>query len=309
MNWQYFQQKIPLTLMLVICASGSLIVLSALTRRSISAASTEPHELSPSQIQSTAGAITVKVLSTDELGTGILIKKQGELYTVITNAHVVRAKEGTYRLQTQDGQIYPAWLLHSKFKPNDLALLQFRTRTTYSVALLGSSFNLAVGQDVFAAGYAFADDAHPQNEKQKQLKGFAFKSGKISLVLDKALEGGYQVGYTNEIEKGMSGGPLLNRWGEVVGINGKHAYPLWDAPSVFQDGSFACPNLHKLINRTSWAVPIETLVASSPDLLNRSKPTSASLRGKLTRSTPSAIAPLDSNNIRSKICQELSPAK
>ena len=297
--------------MLVVYVSGSLIVLSALTRHSFYAADTkQPHtQLSPSQIQSAAGAITVKVLSTDDLGTGILIKKQGEVYTAITNAHVVRAGDPPYRLQTQDGQIYPAWLLHTKFKPNDLALLQFRTRTTYSVALLGSSFNLAEGQDVFAAGYAFADDAQPKNKKQKQLKGFAFKSGKITLVLDKALEGGYQVGYTNDIEKGMSGGPLLNRWGEVVGINGKHAYPLWDAPSVFQDGSFACDRLHKLINRTSWAVPIETLVASSPDLLNRSNNTSASLRGKLTRSTPSAIAPLEPKFIFGKNCQELSPAK
>lgn len=295
--------------MLVICVSGSLIVLSALTRHSFYAADTKPPhtQLSPSQIQSAAGAITVKVLSTDELGSGILIKKQGEVYTVITNAHVLRAGEGTYRLQTQDGQIYPAWLLQTKFKPNDLALLQFRTRNTYSVGMLGSSFNLAVGQDVFAAGYAFADEAEPKNEKQKLLKGFAFKSGKVSLMLDQALEGGYQVGYTNDIQKGMSGGPLLNHWGEVVGINGKHAYPLWDAPSVFQDGSQACDRLHNLINRTSWAVPIETLVAIAPKsiLLNRSKLPTAPSSGKLTKTTSSTIAPSNSKRIKNKNCQEL----
>lgn len=62
----------------------------------------------------------------------------------------------------------------------------------------------------------------------------------------------------------MSGGPLLNRRGEVVGVNGKHAYPLWDVPSVFQDGSKACPPLHETITRLSFAVPIETVVQLAP---------------------------------------------
>ncbi|QEI44135.1 hypothetical protein BMF77_04766 [Dolichospermum sp. UHCC 0315A] len=35
-----------------------------------------------------------------------------------------------------------------------------------------------------------------------------------SIVLEKALERGYQIGYTNKLEKGMSGGPLLNENGQ-----------------------------------------------------------------------------------------------
>lgn len=266
MSWYCIQQK-RLKLMLVICISGCLIVPALRSDRSVSFPSdAAPHtQLSPQQIESTAKAIAVKVLSADVLGSGFLIEKQGEVYTVVTNAHVIRAGDPPLRLQTWDGQIYPALLVQNvKFKGNDLALLQFRSsRHSYSVASLDSSFNLAIATDVYAAGYTL-DDAQSATKKKPQLKGFVFNSGRVSMMLDKPLEGGYQVGYTNDIQKGMSGGPLLNQWGKVVGINGKHAYPLWDAPSIFQDGSQACPSLQKSIDRTSWAIPIETLVQLAP---------------------------------------------
>ncbi len=58
----------------------------------------------------------------------------------------------------------------------------------------------------------------------------------------------------------MSGGPLLNRQGCVVGVNGMHAYPLWDAPLIYADGSQVDERLHQTIVRLSWAVPISTFL-------------------------------------------------
>jgi len=218
-----------------------------------------PNQQSVEQIQQLAQAITVKVLSKEVLGSGILIKQEAQIYTVLTNAHVLRVGSPPYRIQTSDGRIYLAEVLKDvRFQDNDLALLQFVSNgDTYTVAKVGVSSTLSQGDEVFAAGFPFAVTT-------SQEKGFVFTTGQFLRVLDKALVGGYQIGYTNDIQKGMSGGPLLNRHGEVVGVNGKHAYPLWDAPEMYKDGSTADRSLQELITRASWAVPMETVANVAP---------------------------------------------
>ena len=209
-------------------------------------------QISTEKLRLLAQAMTVKVMSKEFLGSGILLRKQDSIYTVLTNAHVLRADDAPYRIQTPDGQTYTASLpKNTKFGKNDLAILQFRSpNKIYTVASITSK--LIVGDEVFASGF------YSQYDEEKHQ--FSFTTGKVSLLLPKALEGGYQIGYSNDIQKGMSGGPLLNCRGEVVGVNGMQANPLWDAPSIFVDGSEADKGLHQQINRLSWAVPIDKLI-------------------------------------------------
>ena len=208
------------------------------------------QKLTVIQLKNEARAIAVKVLSGYGGGSGILIKKQGQTYTILTNEHVLAAGE-SHRIQTPDGKIYQGELLKNQsFDGNDLVLLQFRSASEYAVARLASS-PLMVGDEVFAAGFPGQDAA--------EKRAFEFLLGTISFLCPKALAGGYQIGYSNPVEKGMSGGPLLNIRGEVVGINGMHAYPVWGDPYVFKDGSK--PNLPRdLMLQSSWAIPIETFV-------------------------------------------------
>lgn len=51
-----------------------------------------------------------------------------------------------------------------------------------------------------------------------------------------------------------------------MGINGKHAYPLWESPEIYQDGSHPCPALQDLIIRSSLAIPIEKSIELKPQL-------------------------------------------
>ncbi|GAA6620582.1 hypothetical protein NUACC26_063980 [Scytonema sp. NUACC26] len=59
------------------------------------------------QLHSYAQAISVKVMSSsDVLGSGFILRKEGLVYTVLTNAHVLRSGHPTYRIQTVDGRIW-----------------------------------------------------------------------------------------------------------------------------------------------------------------------------------------------------------
>ncbi|MFB2982046.1 serine protease [Microseira sp. BLCC-F43] len=247
MKWQ--------TLTLVNCVGIWIIAMPASAPQvSVSALNTLEQQastqLSVEQLQSLAKSLTVKVLSQEVLGSGILLQKQGSVYTIVTNAHVLRSGDPPYKIETPDGKIYSAVVVKTaNFEGKDLSLLQFRTKSNYAVAKLGEIPQ--AGDEVFAAGFPFT--ASPTKDR-----GFVFRTGQVWRVLDKALEGGYQVGYTNDIEKGMSGGPLLNFRGEVVGINGMHAYPLWGDPYIFKDGSEPDPALREQMSHYSWGIPMET---------------------------------------------------
>ena len=219
-------------------------------------------------IEQIAAQITVKVLSTEALGSGIIWESQNSSYIVITNQHVLRAGESPYYIQTPDGQIHYARVLsNSQLDDYDIAVLRFQAiHNSYQTAVPGDFTTLAVGESVVAAGFPSAPediDYHPERSPET-LSGLTLKTGLVSIVLDKALEEGYQIGYTSDVKKGMSGGPLLNSQGEVVGVNGKHAYPLWDAPDFYQDGSQPCPPLQQLITRSSLAIPIQTILQLTP---------------------------------------------
>ena len=215
-----------------------------------------PSQCQPNAVYEKAQQFTVRVFSDNSQGSGILIRRQGQLYTVLTNRHVLE-ENAPYQVQMSDQQVYSAWEDKAvRFGLNDLALVQFRSVfKTYNPAALASSKALSTGETVYATGF-------PVEIEDSLTSEIKFTCGQVSFILDKALEGGYQVGYTNDIWKGMSGGPVLNSTGEVVAVNGMHAYPLWGDPYIYQDGSKPSPRTRELLIHSSWAIPIEKVTVS-----------------------------------------------
>lgn len=70
----------------------------------------------------------MKVISGESLVTGILVQKQENIYTLVTNGHVLKDKAEKFIIETEDGQPYQASLLvnfyHGQTTGNDLAILQ-----------------------------------------------------------------------------------------------------------------------------------------------------------------------------------------
>lgn len=252
-------------------------------------------QLSPEQLQKLARSITVKILSGDSGGSGILIKKEGQVYTVLTNQHVLASGKPT-RIQTPDGKFHPATLVAGvNFKGKDLALLQFRASADYAVAFLTNLATVAVNEQIFAAGFPFdADSSQPG--------GFTLATGQVLLVPERAFKEGYQIGYSNDIEKGMSGGPILNREGQVIGINGIHADPLWGDPYVYEDGSRPTDALRDLMSRYSWGIPIQTFAQLAPQYASQE-----ALAAGTPTATEGNLPPIanDVNNIARQITVQI----
>ncbi|MEZ2229784.1 MAG: hypothetical protein ACBR12_15185 [Microcoleus sp.] len=76
-------------------------------------------------------------------------------------------------------------------------------------------------------------------------------------MLPKSLTQGYSLGYTNEVKIGMSGSPIFNAKGLLVGINGRGKYrdPNFGV-YAFEDGSEPTPELLEKMVKSSWGIPI-----------------------------------------------------
>ncbi|MHC5728483.1 MAG: trypsin-like peptidase domain-containing protein, partial [Nostoc sp.] len=213
------------------------------------------NSLSSEGIRQLAQAITVKILSNSKGGSGVLISKQGQTYTVLTNAHVISNK-GSSKIQTPDEKIYTATVISKgdSLKGNDLAVLQFQSQENYQIVPLASTSNVSENQEVLAAG--FPDDS----------KKLVISNGKISLLSTQPLVGGYQIGYSNEVRQGMSGGALLNQSGELIGINGLTNNAILTDAYAYKDGTKPSAEKLQQLRELSFAVPIQTLVKVAPKL-------------------------------------------
>lgn len=170
------------------------------------------EEMTPSEVYNKVVPSTVLVITTAEngvgTGTGIIATEDGY---IITNSHVILdSKSVPVQVKTNDGTFHDAVVVGYD-KTTDLAVLKI-DGTGYTPAEFGNSDELVMGQAVLAIG----------NPGGEQFSG-SLTSGIIS-GLDRSVDEYSSNGMTYiqtdaAINPGNSGGPLVNMYGQVIGIN------------------------------------------------------------------------------------------
>jgi len=155
-------------------------------------------------------------------GTGFIVSEDG---LVLTNKHVVLDKDADYTVLTNDGRKFPAKVL-AKDPVQDLAILKIEKEKiidkrgdlylkAFPVVKLGDSDELQIGQTVIAIGNVLGEFRNSVSVGVISGLGRTITASGGSFI--ETIEDVIQTDAA--INKGNSGGPLLNLKGEVVGIN------------------------------------------------------------------------------------------
>jgi serine protease Do len=142
------------------------------------------------------------------LASGLVVDKKG---FIITNDHVVDDAQ-TVMVTLPSKLEYPAEIIGTD-KQTDLALIKIDTEEELSVAKLGNSDEVEVGEWVVAVGNPYGFD---------RTVSFGIVSGKGRVLPDLPIENQLINDFIQTdaaIDPGSSGGPLVNLRGEVIGIN------------------------------------------------------------------------------------------
>jgi hypothetical protein len=165
--------------------------------------------LTPVEVNDIAKQITVMIGGLDGKGSGVIIDKDGNTYTVLTAYHVIK-NPGVYDIITYDGEKYRIERSQNVGKL-DLALVKFTSSKNYPIAKIADSRTVREGSTVYYTGFPA--------EKANQPRNYRFIPAPITgRRQDKE---GYELSYNGPPLQGMSGGPVLNEEGLLIAIHGK----------------------------------------------------------------------------------------
>jgi serine protease Do len=140
------------------------------------------------------------------MGTGIIIDQRGY---IITNQHVVDDVQ-SIRVNLADGTILPARII-ARDTESDLALIKVDPLRPLAVAPMATASDLMVGETVIAVGNAYGYE-------HTVTVGVVSATGR-NVNLNKEVSYRQLIQTDAAINPGNSGGPLVNVYGDLVGVN------------------------------------------------------------------------------------------
>ncbi|ALB41433.1 MULTISPECIES: tetratricopeptide repeat protein [unclassified Anabaena] len=213
------------------------------------------------QLQTIAKQITVRVRDKERGASGTIFARKDNSYLVVTNSHVVR-RINNINIITADGQKYTGKILpDTNFDKFDLAIVEFTSNQKYclpsEIAERIASFDINLETPVMSAGYAVSEDK------------LVLTTGKIQQIISQpSLKDGYEIGYTSDIQPGMSGGAIISNTGNLIGINGISSYPWSNSAYTYTNGKRPTNTEIQEFRKLSWGIPIKTVLGQvKPEVL------------------------------------------
>ena len=158
-------------------------------------------------------AATVLVKAANGFGSGFIVDRQG---LVVTACHVLDSPSGmakTATIHLNDGRQSTASLIRAH-RALDFALLWMDNSDQYPALDVGDARRLRYAETVLAVGNPGVD--HPSGEVHALMNTVSTGVVANPACVQRGVE---WIQMTTDIDQGNSGGPLVNRRGEVVGVN------------------------------------------------------------------------------------------
>jgi tetratricopeptide (TPR) repeat protein len=168
--------------------------------------------LSPIEVQRIAKQTTVRIAGCN-IGSGVILRKNGNTYTVLTVAHAV--KPSGCEIVTPDDATYRVTQVKTFPDKIDLAVATFTSTKNYSVAkLIDNSDRVEAAENIYVSGFPLSSAINSSV--------FTFVKGDVIANPPTQQQGkGYSLIYSNNTLPGHSGGPVWNDRGEVIAIHGQ----------------------------------------------------------------------------------------
>jgi hypothetical protein len=139
-------------------------------------------------IDKVAQAITVRIEGATQ-GSGVLVKREGNRYTVLTAWHVVSGQRPGEELEifTPDGQKHQMDEGSiQRVGDVDMAVLTFTSTRSYEVARIGDLKSVSSGEQLLVAGFPSVSNSRLRVER-----------GRLVANASVGIDQGYQLLYTN----------------------------------------------------------------------------------------------------------------
>jgi tetratricopeptide (TPR) repeat protein/S1-C subfamily serine protease len=188
------------------------------------------HQVTPTgymaNLNIRARQVTVRIENSNGNGSGVIVARQGNNYYVLTAKHVIQNPE------TKQTYTNPQIVTYDQDRRNvnstvvaegaDLAVVKFNSSNNYPVAKLGE-YSQNTYDLVFVGGFPGRLNIKSPLWQWQLNPGFVQdrEQGKLSTQDNQSFANGYDLIYSSISYGGMSGGPVFDTNGTVIGIHGK----------------------------------------------------------------------------------------